>query len=234
MNRALLFFTLIFSISCNNKNTLVFEKTDVLTLDKILNDTDIIILDVRTSEEINAGYIPNSTFIDYYDKNFENKINLIDRSKKIYTLCKSGERSVKAAEILSQKGFQKVYNLDGGFMRWKANNMPYDKNLVNNDSSTLELISEHTLDSLIENNINTLIYIYTKWCSPCKKMEPTIDKLVDNNSSLNVIKIDLDANTYAQKRFDVKSLPTLVLYENNSVVWHKNGIIAYDDLISFF
>ena len=90
MNRALLFFTLIFSVSCTNKNTLVFEKTDVLTLDKILNDTDIIILDVRTSEEINAGYIPNSKFIDYYDKNFENKINLIDRSKKIYTLCKSG------------------------------------------------------------------------------------------------------------------------------------------------
>ena len=234
MYRLLLFFVLIFSISCGNKNTLIYEKIDILKLDQILNDKDIIILDVRTLEEINSGYIPNSTFIDYYDENFESKINLIDRSKKIYTLCKSGGRSVKAAEILSQKGFQKVYNLDGGFMRWKANNMPYDKNLVNNDSSTLELISEHTLDSLIENNINTLIYIYTKWCSPCKKMEPTMDKLVDNTSSLNVIKIDLDANTYAQKRFDVKSLPTHVLYENNSVVWHKNGIIAYDDLIGFF
>ena len=234
MNRALLIFTLIFSISCSNKNTLVFEKIDILSLDKILNDTDIIILDVRTSEEINAGYIPNSTFIDYYDKNFENKINLIDRGKKIYTLCKSGGRSVKAAQILSKKGFQNVYNLEGGFMRWKANKMPYDINIVNNDSSNSDLISEISLDSLIENNINTLIYISTKWCSPCKKMEPIIDKLVDNNGSLKVIKIDLDANTYAQERFDVKSLPALVLYENNSVVWHKNGIIAYDDLISFF
>ena len=234
MNRALLFLIIIFSISCSNKNTLVYEKTDILSLDKILNDTDIIILDVRTSEEINAGYIPNSTFIDYYDKNFENKINLIDPSKKIYTLCKSGGRSVKAAEILSKNGFRNVYNLEGGFMRWKANKMPYDINLVNNDSSNTDLISEISLDSLIKNNTNTLIYISTKWCSPCKKMEPIIDKLVDNNSSLKVIKIDLDANTYAQERFDVKSLPALVLYENNSVVWHKNGIIAYDDLISFF
>ena len=234
MNRALLFLIIIFFISCSNKNTLVYEKTDILSLDKILNDTDIIILDVRTSEEINAGYIPNSTFIDYYDKNFENKINLIDRSKKIYTLCKSGGRSVKAAEILSKNGFRNVYNLEGGFMRWKANKMPYDINLVNNDSSNTDQISEISLDSLIENNTNTLIYISTKWCSPCKKMEPIIDKLVDNNSSLKVIKIDLDANTYAQERFDVKSLPALVLYENNSVVWHKNGIIAYDDLISFF
>mgnify|MGYP000303450604 CR=1 FL=1 len=126
MNRALLFLIIIFFISCSNKNTLVYEKTDILSLDKILNDTDIIILDVRTSEEINAGYIPNSTFIDYYDKNFENKINLIDRSKKIYTLCKSGGRSVKAAEILSKNGFRNVYNLEGGFMRWKANKMSYD------------------------------------------------------------------------------------------------------------
>ena len=234
MNRALLFLIIIFFISCSNKNTLVYKKTDILSLDKILNDTDIIILDVRTSEEINAGYIPNSTFIDYYDKNFENKINLIDRSKKIYTLCKSGGRSVKAAEILSKNGFRNVYNLEGGFMRWKANKMPYDINLVNNDSSNTDLISEISLDSLIKKNTNTLIYISTKWCSPCKKMEPIIDKLVDNNSSLKVIKIDLDANTYAQERFDVKSLPALVLYENNSVVWHKNGIIAYDDLISFF
>ena len=116
MNRALLFLIIIFFISCSNKNTLVYEKTDILSLDKILNDTDIIILDVRTLEEINAGYITNSTFIDYYDKNFENKINLIDRSKKIYTLCKSGGRSVKAAEILSKNGFQNVYNLEGGFM----------------------------------------------------------------------------------------------------------------------
>ena len=234
MNRALLFLIIIFFISCSNKNTLVYEKTDILSLDKILNDTDIIILDVRTSEEINAGYIPNSTFIDYYDKNFENKINLIDSSKKIYTLCKSGGRSVKAAEILSKNGFRNVYNLEGGFMRWKANKMSYDINLVNNDSSNTDQISEISLDSLIKNNTNTLIYISTKWCSPCKKMEPIIDKLVDNNSSLKVIKIDLDANTYAQERFDVKSLPALVLYENNSVVWHKNGIIAYDDLISFF
>ena len=234
MNRALLFLIIIFSISCSNKNTLVYEKTDILSLDKILNDTDIIILDVRTSEEINAGYIPNSTFIDYYDKNFENKINLIDPSKKIYTLCKSGGRSVKASEILSKNGFRNVYNLEGGFMRWKANKMPYDINLVNNDSSNTDLISEISLDSLIKNNTNTLIYISTKWCSPCKKMEPIIDKLVDNNASLKVIKVDLDANTYAQERFDVKSLPVLVLYENNSVVWHKNGIIAYDDLISFF
>jgi rhodanese-related sulfurtransferase len=234
MNRALLFFTLIFSISCSNKNTLVFEKKDILSLDKVLNDTDIIILDVRTSKEINAGYIPNSTFIDYYDKNFENKINLIDRSKKIFTLCKSGGRSFKAAEILSKNGFRNVYNLEGGFMRWKANNMSYDINIVNNDSSNSDQISEKSLDSLIENNTNTLIYISTKWCSPCKKMEPIIDKFVDDNGSLKVIKIDLDANTYAQEKFDVKSLPALVLYENNSVVWHKNGIIAYDDLISFF
>ena len=89
MYRLLLFLILILSISCSDKNTLTYEKIDILNLDKILNDKDIIVLDVRTSEEINAGYIPNSTFIDYYDDNFENKINLIDRSKKIYTLCKT-------------------------------------------------------------------------------------------------------------------------------------------------
>ena len=234
MNKVLLFFLLILSISCSNNNSLIHDNMDILNLNKILNDKDIIVLDVRTSEEINAGYIPNSTFIDYYDDNFENKINLIDRSKKIYTFCKSGGRSVRAANILSKKGFQKVYNLEGGFMRWKANKMPYDINLTNNDASTFEHISENTLDSLIENNKKTLIYISTKWCSPCKKMEPTIDKLITDNISLKVVKIDLDANIYAQERFDVQSLPALVLYENSSVVWRKNGIIAYDDLINFF
>tara|TARA_B110000003_G_scaffold271957_1_gene306976 strand:+ start:270 stop:1007 length:738 start_codon:yes stop_codon:yes gene_type:complete len=233
MYRLLLFFVIILSIACGDMNNSIYEKIDILSLDKFLNHNDIIILDVRTSEEINAGYIPNSTFVDYYDKNFESKINLIDRSKKIYTLCKSGGRSVMAANILSKKGFKKVYNLEGGFMRWKANKMPYDINSVINDSSTFELISEITLDSIIENNINTLIYISTKWCFPCKKMEPTIDKLIVGNNSFKVIKVDLDANIYIQERFNIKSLPALVFYHNNSLVWRKNGIIAYDNLIDF-
>ena len=158
MYRLLLFFTIILSISCGDKNTIIYEKIDILNLNNILNDKDIIVLDVRTLEEINAGYIPNSTFIDYYDKNFENKINLINASKKIYTLCKSGGRSVKASEILSKNGFRNVYNLEGGFMRWKANKMPYDINLVNNDSSNTDLISEISLDSLIKNNTKSSFF----------------------------------------------------------------------------
>ena len=73
-----------------------------------------IILDVRTPGETAQGYIPDASFIDFYDKEFTNKVKLMQKDKPIYVYCRSGGRSAKAAEILKQNGFKEVYNLLGG------------------------------------------------------------------------------------------------------------------------
>ena len=86
---------------------------------KLFEDSDAICLDVRTLIEYNESHIPNSVNIDIYDPiSFMKKINDLDHSKSYFIYCKSGKRSQMACEIMSQYGFNKLFNLMGGIEDW--------------------------------------------------------------------------------------------------------------------
>jgi len=78
-----------------------------------------IILDVRTPGEISKGAIKQSIAIDFFDDDFEAKVEKLDKSKPIYIYCAVGGRSGEAMEMMNKKGFKEVYNLAGGYNAWK-------------------------------------------------------------------------------------------------------------------
>jgi rhodanese-related sulfurtransferase len=78
------------------------------------------ILDVRTPEEFAAGHIDNATNVDWQGENFVKSAEKFNKNKPVYVYCKSGRRSMKASEKLEELGFKKIYNLDGGFLKWNA------------------------------------------------------------------------------------------------------------------
>ena len=80
-----------------------------------------IIIDVRTFDEYNLKFIEDSTNIDIQTPNeFLEKVNKIDKNKKIFVYCHSGVRSYNACKILEQFGFKTVYNLIGGISEWSG------------------------------------------------------------------------------------------------------------------
>ena len=82
-------------------------------------ETNNIILDVRTPEEFSEGYIANATNLNIYDANtFMSKIQSYNKENSYYLYCKSGARSAQACQIMSQLGFNNVYNLLGGITNW--------------------------------------------------------------------------------------------------------------------
>ncbi len=85
------------------------------------NDDNAVILDVRTQAEIEEGYIPNAISIDIYlGPDFLTELEKLDKSKNYYVYCRSGNRSGQACAIMNSKGFEKAFNLEGGFMNWKG------------------------------------------------------------------------------------------------------------------
>ncbi len=82
--------------------------------------TDYILLDVRTPQETALGKIEDALEIDYKSQEFESSVNQLDPNKVVLIYCRSGKRSMKAARVLEQKGFKKIYNLDGGFLKWNT------------------------------------------------------------------------------------------------------------------
>ena len=87
--------------------------------EKLKNDSNSFLLDVRTPEEVEDGYIPGATNIDIYlGPEFLTEIEKLDKSKNYYVYCRSGARSGQACAIMNDAGFETTYNLEGGFMNW--------------------------------------------------------------------------------------------------------------------
>lgn len=87
--------------------------------EQLSNDSNAFILDVRTEQEIEEGYIPNATNIDIYKgQEFLDELEKLDKSKNFYVYCRSGNRSGQACALMNNMGFENTYNLEGGFMNW--------------------------------------------------------------------------------------------------------------------
>ena len=80
-----------------------------------------IIIDVRTELEVAEGIIPDAINIDIYGGQlFIDEINKLDKSKSYFLYCKAGGRSSQACSLMNQLGFDKTYNLLGGFINWSG------------------------------------------------------------------------------------------------------------------
>lgn len=86
-----------------------------------------VILDVRTTQEVAAGRIPGAIQIDVKSPDFGAQIDRLDPKKTYFVYCKSGVRSSKAAHEMHEKGFDKIYLLEGGMMAWEARGLPVSK-----------------------------------------------------------------------------------------------------------
>ena len=85
---------------------------------------DFFILDVRTKAEVDQGIISGAVNMDVLQDDFVNKISELDKNQPVVLYCKVGGRSSKAAEIMVDKGFKYVYNLEGGYDLWKESGFP--------------------------------------------------------------------------------------------------------------
>ena len=111
------------NIACSQN----FENTDVKGFAELIDSADVVILDVRTTDEFNEGHIKGAILIDQNKSDFLELVKqLLPKEKTIAIYCRSGRRSANAAERLVKEGYKPV-NLKGGILEWKKENMPVTK-----------------------------------------------------------------------------------------------------------
>ena len=84
----------------------------------VAKNTDAVIIDVRTEDEIRSGMIEGAINYNLTGSSFADDIKVLDKSKTYLMVCRSGNRSGSACGFMEKEGFQNVYNLDGGMMNW--------------------------------------------------------------------------------------------------------------------
>jgi len=88
---------------------------------QLTDDKNSIILDVRSSEEFEAGFIPEAKQLDIRNpETFIQGLKSLEKSASYYVYCRSGARSAQACQVMSQMGFETTFNLLGGILDWKG------------------------------------------------------------------------------------------------------------------
>ena len=100
------------------------NKVSVDEFNKIIQDKNVTLVDVRTPKEYAEGHLKGAVNVDFKSRTFPDYINVIDKNKPVAVYCHTANRSGKAALIMQSLGFKKIYDLDGGIKAWKAANMP--------------------------------------------------------------------------------------------------------------
>lgn len=85
------------------------------------------IIDVRTPDEVTAGYLANSNNIDVQNELFDANIAQLNKNKTYLLYCRSGKRTAVAGAKMKAAGFKKVYMMEGGLNAWKEQ----EKSLIN-------------------------------------------------------------------------------------------------------
>lgn len=84
--------------------------------------------------------------------------------------------------------------------------------------------SQTPFGELIKSGQPVLVDFYADWCGPCKMMAPTLKQLAERTADkLKVVKIDIDRSRAAAEKYQIQSVPTLILFKDGKVVWRQSG-----------
>ncbi|ULC57890.1 thioredoxin [Flaviramulus sp. BrNp1-15] len=90
-----------------------------------------------------------------------------------------------------------------------------------------------SFSSIINSSELVLIDFYADWCGPCKVLGPILkDVKKELEDSIKIIKIDVDRNQALANKYQVRGVPTMILFKKGKQVWRQSGVVQKNDIIN--
>lgn len=88
-----------------------------------------------------------------------------------------------------------------------------------------------TFDEIIQQNTPVLVDFYADWCGPCKMQAPILEDVKQRvGASAQIIKIDVDKNPEVAARYQIRGVPTLIIFKNGQIRWRQSGVFPANEL----
>ncbi|MBN3583210.1 thioredoxin [Algoriphagus aestuarii] len=89
-----------------------------------------------------------------------------------------------------------------------------------------------SFQQLIEGDQPVLVDFTATWCGPCKMMHPILeDTSKQMGDKLKIVKVDVDKNPLAASKFQVRGVPTLILFQKGKILWRQSGVVPVHQLV---
>lgn len=88
-------------------------------------------------------------------------------------------------------------------------------------------------NDLINSDTPVLVDFFATWCGPCKTMSPILDEVAKEvQGKAKIIKVDVDKNQQAAAVYQVRGVPTLILFKSGKQIWRQSGVVSANELIN--
>lgn len=87
-------------------------------------------------------------------------------------------------------------------------------------------------DELINSDTPVLVDFWADWCGPCHMLAPVIKEVAsDLSGKVKVIKIDVDKNQAIAGKYQIRSIPTMILFRNGNPIWRQSGVLTKEQIL---
>lgn len=87
-------------------------------------------------------------------------------------------------------------------------------------------------NNIINSKTPVLVDFYADWCAPCKMVAPILEQVATNmKGKVRIIKVNVDKNQDAAAKYGIRSIPTLILFQNGEIKWQGLGVMQADQIM---
>ena len=89
-----------------------------------------------------------------------------------------------------------------------------------------------SINNIINSETPVLVDFHADWCGPCKMLAPILKQVKDEmGNALKIVKIDVDKNQSLASTYQVRGVPTMILFKNGKQVWRQSGVLQKNDIL---
>ena len=89
-----------------------------------------------------------------------------------------------------------------------------------------------SFENIIQSEKPVLIDFFATWCGPCKMLAPVLKEVKDSlGERIKILKVDVDKNQELSSKYQVRGVPTMILFQNGKQLWRQSGVLTKDEII---
>jgi len=109
------------------------------------------------------------------------------------------------------------------------------KNEINNEEESkmevLEVTSSNFEEEVLNSDKTVLVDFYADWCGPCKMLSPVVEAIANENEDIKVVKVNVDDEQNLAIKYEIMSIPTLVVIKNGQVANKSVGLVSKSQIL---